>query len=319
MASIGLSYFFTTRGFMKTKVAVLMGGWSSERDVSLSSAAGVIKALTEKGYSVTPVDVVKDLPRLLNHIQQAQPQVIFNALHGVGGEDGVIQGVLEMLQIPYTHSGLTASAVAMNKIMSRKIFKHDGLPIPAWKILLRTEVLKENPMEFPYVIKPIGEGSSRGVSIVRNNSERLKAFDGWTYGDHVLVEEYIPGHEIQVAVVNGKATGAIEICPKTEFYDYEAKYTDGLATHIMPAPLSDNDYQTVLSLAEKAYQSLHCRGVARVDFRFDDTKTPAQFYILELNTQPGMTPLSLVPEIMAHCQVSFSDLVHQMVQEARCD
>jgi D-alanine-D-alanine ligase len=207
----------------------------------------------------------------------------------------------------------------MNKIMSRKIFEHDGLCIPRWKIMLLEDVLKENPMDFPYVVKPIGEGSSRGVSIVRTDTERLRAFDGWTYGDHVLVEAYIPGREIQVAVINGKATGVIEICPKNGFYDYDAKYTDGMASHIMPAPLVEEDYKQALQLAEQAYESLHCRGVARVDFRFDDTKMPSKFYILELNTQPGMTPLSLVPEIMAYHQVSFSDLVHQMVEEARCD
>lgn len=304
---------------MVKDVAVLMGGWSSERDVSLSSGQEIVKALRQKGYTVTAIDVEKNLPRLIHQIQEANPQVIFNALHGVGGEDGVIQSVLDMLQIPYTHSGVISSAVAMNKIMSRKIFHHDGLPVPSWKIIPLEEAKASNPMPFPYVVKPIGEGSSRGVSIVGSDEDRSKAFEGWTYGDQVLVEKYIPGREIHVAVVNGKATGAIEIKPKEGFYDYRAKYTDGMAEHLMPAPLTEPEITEALKLAEKAYESLDCRGVARVDFRLDDTKSPSSFYILELNTQPGMTPLSLVPEIMAYQGVPFGDLVDQMIQEAQCD
>lgn len=300
-------------------IAVLMGGWSLEREVSLSSAKGIIEAIKELGYKVTPVDVTGDLTDLLNHLKKSSPDVIFNALHGIGGEDGVIQGVLEMLQIPYTHSGVTASAIAMDKILSRQIFSYQGIPVPDWKIISFDDFKHAHPMDFPYVVKPVKEGSSFGVSLIFTELDYQKALNTWSFGNQILVEKYIPGREIQVAVIDGKAIGSIEIQMHSGFYDYEAKYTPGRTTHLVPAPLNPKDEKEILKLAEKAYQTLGCRGASRVDFRCDDTKEHINFYLLELNTHPGMTPLSLVPEIAAHNGMSFKDLIQIMIQTARCD
>ncbi len=307
-------------------VAVLMGGWSNERDVSLSTAEGVIKTLTEKGYTVTAIDVSRDLEKLLFDLKQAKPDVVFNALHGTGGEDGVIQGVLDMLRIPYTHSGVTASALAMDKILSRLIFMQSNIPVPEYRIIpLGTYKHGEHPFTFPYVIKPLNEGSSRGVYIIKNNTERDIAMNEWTFGDHVLAETYIPGREIQIAVINGKAIGAIELKPHSGFYDYEAKYTDGKTEHLMPAPLTDTDQSLLFSYAEKAHTILGCKGVTRSDFRLDETvenntvNTGARrMALLEINTQPGLTPLSLVPEIAAYYGISFSELLDQIIERATC-
>ena len=295
-----------------------MGGWSSERDVSLSSGAGVVKALSELGYCVEAVDVQRDLPKLLEELERIKPDIIFNSLHGVGGEDGVIQGVLEMLKIPYTHCGVTSSAIAMNKMLSRKIFQHAGIPTPVWKLISLDELKVGHPMEIPYVIKPLGEGSSRGVTLVFNDEDYQKSIKEWNFGSDVLIEKFIPGREIHVAVIDDKAIGAIEIKPLQGFYDYAAKYTPGKADHIMPAPLSPDAYQEVLNLAEKAHKALGCHGVTRSDFIYDEAEKNPKFYILELNTQPGMTPLSLVPEIAAHVGISFKDLLERKIKAARC-
>ena len=299
-------------------IAVLMGGWSSEREVSLSSGQGVVKALEELGYTVKAIDVQRDLPKLLEELSEFKPDVIFNALHGVGGEDGVIQGVLEMLQIPYTHCGVTASAIAMNKILSRKIFQHVGILTPPWKVISLDDLKTGHPMDIPYVIKPIGEGSSRGVTLVFGENDYKRALQEWTYGDKVLIEKFIPGREIHVAVIDDEAIGAIEINPFEGFYDYAAKYTPGKAEHIMPAPLPPEDYQKALDLALKAHKTLDCHGVTRSDFRYDDTGDVPRFYLLEINTQPGLTPLSLVPEIAAYCGIPFKDLLERKIQAARC-
>lgn len=298
------------------RVAVLMGGWSSEREVSLVSGAAVVESLKELGYEVLPIDVSRDLQSLLTALTP-RPDVIFNALHGVGGEDGTIQGVLEILGIPYTHSGVVSSAIAMDKILSRKVFKYEGIKTPPWKLISLDELKQGHPMAFPYVIKPVGEGSSRGVYIIFDDSEYTKALEEWSYGNNILIEQYIPGKEIQVAVIDNKAVGAIEICPHSGFYDYEAKYTAGKADHIMPARLSTEAYQTCLNLALKAHKALKCRGATRSDFRYDDTGT-GEFYLLELNTQPGMTPLSLVPEIAAYNKINFSQLIQSMIENAEC-
>lgn len=300
------------------KIAVLMGGWSSEREVSLSSGNEVVAALSELGYSVKSIDVQRNLPKLLQELEEVKPEIVFNALHGVGGEDGVIQGVLEMLQIPYTHCGVTASAIAMNKILSRKIFQYIGLATPTWKLISFDQLQEGHPMEMPYVIKPIGEGSSRGVTLVFNETDYQQSIKEWNFGEDVLIEKFIPGREIHVAVIDDKAIGAIEIKPLQGFYDYTAKYTPGKAEHIMPAPLTPDAYQEVLELAEKAHKALGCHGVTRSDFRYDDTTDNPKFYILELNTQPGMTPLSLVPEIAAYVGISFKDLLEKKIKAARC-
>jgi D-alanine-D-alanine ligase len=304
---------------MKSKnIAVLMGGWSSEREVSLSSGEGVLKTLIDMGYSARGIDVKHDLPQLLKELSDPKPDIIFNALHGVGGEDGVIQGVLEMLAIPYTHSGVTASALAMHKTLSRKIFQHIGIKTPTWKVISFKELNKGHPMDIPYVIKPIGEGSSRGVTLVFNDNDYQTSLKEWCYGDQVLIEKFIPGREIHVAVIDDQAIGAIEICPLEGFYDYTAKYTPGKAKHIMPAPLSPDAYQEALDLALKAHKALGCHGVTRADFRYDDTGDKPTFYLLELNTQPGLTPLSLVPEIAAFVGISFGELIERKLRAAKC-
>ncbi len=307
-------------------VVVLMGGWSNERDVSLSTAEGVIKTLTAQGYAVTAIDVSRDLEKLLFDLKHAQPDVVFNALHGTGGEDGVIQGILDMLRIPYTHSGVTASAIAMDKILSRLVFMQVDIPVPDYRIIpLETYKNDVHPFSFPYVIKPLNEGSSRGVYIIKNNAERDAAMNEWTFGDHVLAEAYVPGREIQVAVIDGKAIGAIELKPHSGFYDYEAKYTDGKTEHIMPAPLSDADQALLFSYAEKAHTVLGCKGVTRADFRLDETVEhhtincgARRMALLEINTQPGLTPLSLVPEIAAYYGISFGELLNQIIERATC-
>ena len=296
-------------------VAVLMGGWSAEREVSLDSGAGVARALESLGYRVTPVDVQPDIAEVLADLK---PDVAFNALHGRFGEDGCIQGVLEVLGIPYTHSGVLASALAMDKPMAKHVFENEGIPCAPGKVVTKHEAMKGDVLPRPFVVKPLNEGSSVGVQLVFADTEYSFTEDTWPFGDEVLVEAYIPGREIQVAVLDGKALGAIEICPKGVFYDYEAKYTDGKAVHVMPAPLPDEDYGKVCAYAEKAHDALGCRGLTRADFRYDDTQNdrPAGIYLLEINTQPGMTALSLAPEIAAHAGIGYVELVDRLLKGA---
>lgn len=298
---------------MAKRVAVLLGGPSAEREVSLSSGAAVVKACEALGYETIPIDVDKDVA---DKLREAKPDVVFNALHGRWGEDGCIQGLLELLHIPYTHSGVLASALAMDKPMARNVFTANGLLCAEGRVCHKDEIIGESePMVRPYVIKPSNEGSSVGVHIILEDDNRFFTGESWPFGDEVLVEKYIPGREIQVAVLDGKALGAIEIKPLGKFYDYEAKYTDGKAQHLMPAPLSKDEEVEVLALAEKAHTVLGCRGLTRSDFRFDVDE--GKFYILEVNTQPGMTPLSLAPEIAAHAGISFNELVDRLIKGAR--
>lgn len=293
-----------------------MGGMSAEREVSLSSAKGIIKTLSERGYKVTPVDVGRDVAQLLAEIK---PDVVFNALHGTYGEDGCIPGLLEIMGIPYTHSGVLASAIGMDKPRSKAVFKQAGIHCAEDMIICKSDNLTSDPIQRPYVIKPLHEGSSIGVHLVfEGDNFDIRDYD-WAYGDKVIVERYIPGKEIQVAVVGDEAIGAIEIRPKGRFYDYEAKYTAGKAEHIMPAPISPAAYAQVLELALKAHRVLGCKSVSRVDFRYDDTPNgDGKFYILEVNTHPGMTPLSLVPEIAAYAGISFGELLDRIIKEATC-
>lgn len=300
------------------RIAILKGGWSNEREVSLTTGDAFEHALRNTLYDVAVIDVKKDLNSFLTQLNFHKPDVIINALHGTGGEDGTIQGVLTMLDIPYTHSSVVSSAVAMDKMLSKNIFQQSGIPIANFLVMPQEEyklVSTPHPFDFPYVIKPITEGSSRGVSIIKSDLDKQSAMKAWVFGDEIMIEEYIPGREIQVAVINGKALGAIEIKPHNNFYDYEAKYTDGKATHIMPAVLS-TDLQTLLfKYAELAHKCLKCDGITRVDFRVDESNSTGKvIVILEVNTQPGMTPLSLVPEIAAYYGISFLDLIEIMLK-----
>jgi D-alanine-D-alanine ligase len=294
-------------------VAVLMGGWSAEREVSLSSGKGVSEALEGLGYRVARIDVQRDIAEVLARLR---PDIAFNALHGQFGEDGCIQGVLEVLGIPYTHSGVLASALAMDKIAAKRVFQSADLPIAEHRVLSITELAKGDPLPRPFVVKPISEGSSVGVAILHPGDATQPIIAQWPYGDRVMVETYIPGREIQVAVLDDTALGAIEIVPKNAFYDYEAKYTDGKAQHVMPAPLPPALYQTFLDYALQAHRALGCRGLTRSDFRYDEAT--GRIVILETNTQPGMTPLSLSPEIAQHVGIAYPELVERLVKGARC-
>lgn len=297
-------------------VAVLMGGWSTEREVSLVSGAAVAKALRARGYRVSEVDAGRDLGVRLAALA---PDVAFNALHGRWGEDGCVQGLLEVMGIPYTHSGVRASANAMDKPTAKRLFEEVGIPCARGVIVSSSDRERGDPLPRPYVVKPLNEGSSVGVKIVQEGDNCPLAEDSfWAANPSVLVETYIPGREIQVAVMGDKALGAIEIRMKRGFYDYEAKYTAGFADHVMPAPIPEADYRKVLEHALAAHRVLGCRGVTRSDFRYDDTSGSGygDLYILEINTQPGMTPLSLVPEIAGHAGIGFEDLVSWLVEDA---
>ena len=297
-------------------IAVLKGGWSAEREVSLVSGAAVERALADNGYRVSGIDVTRDLPLVLAEIR---PDVVFNALHGTTGEDGCVQGLLEIMGLPYTHSGVLASALAMDKPAAKRLFADAGLACPEGRVMCRADVAAGAAGAPPYVIKPLDQGSSVGVRLVFSGDNAVLPNGDWPYGEQVLVERYIPGREIQVAVMGERALGAIEIRPKGRFYDYEAKYTEGRAEHHMPAPIHPDAYAKALEIALAAHRALGCRGVSRADLRYDDTAgEPGRFYLLEINTQPGLTPLSLVPEIAAAVGVGFDDLIVWLVENAAC-
>ncbi len=297
-------------------VALLYGGWSNEREVSLKTGAAVHKALLELGCKVSAIDIKADIGKILTELQ---PDMVFNALHGRYGEDGTIQGLLELLNIPYTHSGVLASALAMNKVRTKAILRANNIRTPEGGVCSVAEILA-NPPHMPFIAKPPADGSSVNVFLISeaNDLQVLRNIDATQL---MLVEPYIAGREIQVAVLNGKALGAIEIRPlKGKFYDYEAKYTAGMAEHIMPAPLSDADYAQVMGIAEKVHNALGCRGLTRTDFRYDDTGIGQNlFYALEINTQPGMTELSLSPEIAAYAGINFIELVQNILASATTD
>ena len=304
---------------MTKHVAVLMGGWSTERPVSLVSGESCAKALEDEGYRVTPVDVGRDVAEVLAKLR---PDVAFNALHGPYGEDGTIQGVLEVLAIPYTHSGVLASALAMHKVRAKPVLAEAGIPLAESIALTRQQAAREHPMKPPYVVKPIQEGSSFGVVIVREgaNSPALELLsESWTYGDEVMAERYVPGRELTCAVMGEKVFDVIEITTPRRFYDYEAKYAAGGSIHVLPAKLSPLIYQRIQMLTLRAHQALGCRGVSRADFRLDERADGSHDLVcLEVNTQPGMTPTSLVPEMAAYAGISFGALVSWMVEDASC-
>lgn len=301
-------------------VAVLMGGFSSERPVSLSSGDACAEALERVGYQVTRVDVDRDVGAVLSALR---PDVAFNALHGPFGEDGTIQGILEYLGIPYTHSGVLASALAMNKEQSKKVAKAAGIPIAESRVLDRFAIGNQHPMKPPYVVKPVSEGSSFGVVIVKEDQShppQVISSSEWRYGDTVMVERYVHGRELTCAVMGDVALGVCEIVPMGHaFYDYDSKYVAGGSKHECPAKVSPNIYQKIQTLALKAHQAIGCRGVSRSDFRYDDRHSEnGEVVWLEVNTQPGMTPTSLVPEIAAQAGHSFGELLSWMVEDASC-
>lgn len=303
---------------MTTRVAVLMGGWSSEREVSLVSGAAVADTLSELGYHATPIDVGRDIGAKLTDIRP-YTDVVFNALHGRYGEDGCVQGLCELLDLCYTHSGVLASALAMDKPMAKRMFTDVGIPVCDARTVSREEIEAGDPLPRPYVIKPLNEGSSVGVRIVADNDGPAPMGNQqWHYGPEVMVETYVPGHEVAVAVMGDRALGALEIRPREGFYDYDAKYVEGKADHLMPAPMPENDYRAALDYAQRAHDALGCSGVTRADFRYDDSEGGMGLRLLEINTQPGMTPLSLVPEIAAYAGITFSALVEWMVEDAQC-
>jgi D-alanine-D-alanine ligase len=302
-------------------VAVLMGGLSSEREVSLNSGAACAKALEEAGYKVSRVDVGRDLAQQLTALK---PEVCFNALHGRWGEDGCVQGVLELLGLPYTHSGVLASALAMHKEHARNVMHAAGIPVAEGKVVRRADAAKAHVLPRPYVLKPVAEGSSVGVFIVREDHQHPPQElndPHWAFGEELLAERFIPGKELTCAVMGDRVLGVIEIVPADAltFYNYEAKYAQGGSRHLLPAPISPNVYQLVQKLTLTAHKALGCRGVSRADFRYDDTPGgTGEVICLEVNTQPGMTSTSLVPELAAHAGLSFAQLVSWMVEEASC-
>jgi len=300
-------------------VAVLMGGWSAEREVSLNSGKACGDALQAAGYKVTFVDVEPDIARVLDELK---PDVAFNALHGKWGEDGCVQGILETLRIPYTHSGVLASALSMHKPLAKTVFAEHKLPMAEHKIADRIAIAAGSVMPPPYVIKPLDEGSSVGVHIVMQESDlgELDLVSEKNYGELCMVERFVHGRELTCAVMGDVALGIIDIVPATNFYDYEAKYAPGGSKHVLPAEIPADVYRQVQRYALTAHQALGCRGVSRADFRYDDTAgAPGELVILEINTQPGMTGTSLVPEIAEHAGHSFEELVSWMVEDASCD
>ena len=301
------------------RVAVLLGGRSAEREVSLSSGAGCAKALREEGFDVAEIDPGEDAAR---QILDAKVDCVFNALHGRFGEDGCIQGVLELLRMPYTHSGVLASALAMHKQKTKDVYRGAGIPIVRSIVADRRDAGREHLMEPPYVIKPVNEGSSVGVYIIRKGDNRPPSEltkPEWNLTDEMMVEEYVPGRELTVAVMGDKALGVTEITTELAFYDYEAKYAAGGSRHTLPARIPENVAAEAMRLAVLAHQVLGCRGVTRTDFRYDDTGSKHRLVALETNTQPGMTPTSLVPEQAAHVGMSYAKLCRWMVEDASCD
>ncbi len=306
---------------MKTKkIVVLCGGWNSEREVSLRSGEGVYQALIKLGYNAEKVDFSH---QIFEDLKRIKPDIVFNALHGQYGEDGRIQGVLDILEIPYTHSGLIASAICMDKILTRKVCSLENVASPKYKILNKGEDEENEKKIFeigkPFVIKPINEGSSVGVEIILPNSKFDFSEFKWQYGDQMILENYLAGQEIHVAIMDGKALGAIEVRPHGLFYDYNCKYIAGMTDYIMPAEISAEKYEEVLKLSEACYKAIGCRGISRVDFILNNKNFGDNlFHLLEINTHPGFTPTSLVPKIAKHVGVQFEDVVEFLIKTAKC-
>lgn len=303
-----------------TRVAVLYGGVSAERAVSLATGAQVIAALREEGFAVTAIDVGHDLGALLAALSP-RPDIVFNALHGRYGEDGAIQGILDWLGLPYTHSGVRASSLAMDKVAAKAVFRAAGLPVPRGEVVGIDDLQAADPIRRPYVVKPVNEGSSVGVEIIRNgDNRRAEIASTWRFGRTVLVEEYIPGRELTVGVMGDRPLAVTEIIAQAgQFYDYDSKYAAGGSRHVIPAGIHPASYHQALDVALAAHRALGCRGATRADFRYDDTEgEPGRLVLLEVNTQPGLTPTSLLPEQAAHLGLSFARLCAWMVENAAC-
>ncbi|BAK83238.1 D-alanine--D-alanine ligase [Komagataeibacter medellinensis] len=309
----------------RRQIAVLMGGMSAEREVSLDSGRNVAQALRGLGHDVRCIDAGADLSAIVRDLHDHRPDAVFNALHGRFGEDGAIQGVLDWMGIAYTHSGVRASATAMDKDAARTVFAAAGLPVATGMLLTPAELGKADPLPAPYVVKPVNEGSSVGVEIVHAGSNRRMAIaQGWAHGPHVLVEEYIPGRELTVGVLDDRALTVTDITPAAtgpSFYDYEAKYAVGGSRHELPARIHPDAFAQAQALALAAHRALGCRGASRTDFRYDDTANPdapGRLVILETNTQPGMTPTSLLPEQAASLGMDYATLCQWMIDHATC-
>lgn len=307
---------------MKKHVAVLIGGMSKEREVSQSSGRSVVKALNSLGHKVTEIDPG---PNLCEQLSTVKPDVVFNALHGTYGEDGAIPGMLEVMSIPYTHSGVLSSSMAMNKYVTRKVLECNGVRFPEG-MLLSIEKLKEmcrqgkDPMPRPYVIKPVNQGSAVGLYIIKDGDQNFleqQAKHPWDYGLDAIIEKYIPGKELSTPVLNGKALGSLELRPHSGVYDYESKYTDGKTEHIYPADIPEKAYKEALNFAEIAHNTLGCRTMSRSDFRYDPTEDLV--YFLEINTHPGFTELSIYPEVAGHNGISFEQIVQMLLDQATLD
>lgn len=299
-------------------VAVLMGGWSAEREVSLMSGNGVADALEERGHRVTRIDMGRDVAARL---VAANPDVVFNALHGVPGEDGTVQGMLDLLGMRYTHSGLATSVIAIDKILTKQALVPHGIPMPGGHIVSRDAIHERDPLPRPYVLKPVNEGSSVGVAIVRDDSNygnpiARDAVGPWQDFDQLLAEPFVRGRELTVAVLGGEALAVTELVVATGFYDYTAKYTAGLTQHICPAQIPSDIAERMCAIAVEAHKLLGCKGASRSDFRWDDARGDAGIFLLEVNTQPGMTPLSLVPEQARYRGMAYAELVERIVEEA---
>ena len=299
-------------------VAVLMGGWSAERSVSLSSGEGVAKALESRGHKVTRIDMDRNVAQRLS---QAGADVVFNALHGVPGEDGTVQGMMELMGLTYTHSGLATSVIAIDKQLTKQALVPHGIPMPGGHIVDSASLFEADPMPRPYVVKPVNEGSSVGVAIVTQDgnygSPIGRDVEGpWQHFDQLLAEPYIRGRELTTAVLGDEALLVTELRPKSGFYDFDAKYTDGMTEHVCPADIPNEIGEACKAIALRAHQLLGCRGASRSDFRWDDTQGVEGLFLLEVNTQPGMTPLSLVPEQAAKLGIAYAELVERIVEDA---
>ena len=299
-------------------IAVLMGGWSAEREVSLMSGAGIAEALESLGHRVTRIDMDRDVAL---RIAEARPDVVFNALHGTPGEDGTVQGMLDLMGVKYTHSGLVTSVIAIDKQLTKQALVPHGIPMPGGRMVKTEELHQADPLPRPYVLKPVNEGSSVGVAIVTQegnygNPISADAVGPWQEFDELLAEPFIRGRELTTAVLAGEALGVTELKPKSGFYDYDAKYTDGLTEHVYPAQIPDEITEACRRIALEAHKLLGCRGTSRSDFRWDDSQGVGGLFLLEVNTQPGMTPLSLVPEQARHLGISYPQLCQRIVDEA---
>ncbi len=302
----------------KVHVAVLMGGWSNERPVSLMSGKGVAEALERAGYAVTPVDMDRSIAATLSALK---PDVVFNALHGVPGEDGSVQGMLDLMGIKYTHSGMVTSVIAIDKQLTKDRLVPGGVPMPKGVVVKSESLFAGDPLPRPYVLKPVNEGSSVGVAIVTDESDygqpiARDATGPWMDFDELLAEPFIKGRELTCAVLSGQALCITELVPKSGFYDFDAKYTDGMTAHICPAEIPDDIRDIMMEMARKAHELLGCKGISRTDFRWDDEQGEDGIFVLETNTQPGMTPLSLAPEQAAQAGISYEELVDRLVKEA---